>query len=282
MPTGGSSLLGRIRDPEHTGERRCWPCTVVNVAIAAVLSALSTLVAVELAAVVAVVSLAAIALRGYLVPGTPRLTQQYLPERVLRAFGKAPGYTDPDDFEVVQRVEHYRQNAVDADAFLADEGIVAETDDGRELTEAFAAALGERLTARPADADLTGPLASAFGIDAEDVTVDRDPHPAVTVGYRVREWPSWSALRVDVAAHEALAEWTERWADLPLEQRVEMLETVRAHRTVCPACGGPVERASDVQTSCCGVHEVLAVACTDCGERLAELNPRTHAGTIVS
>ncbi|MBX0323816.1 hypothetical protein EGH21_12325 [Halomicroarcula sp. F13] len=282
MSLDESSLLDRLRNPDHTGENRCWPCTVVNVAIAGILTALVAVVAVELAAVVAVVSLVAIALRGYLVPGTPRLTQTYLPERVLRAFGKAPAPTEPDDFETLEKVRHHRENAVDADAFLADEGVLTDAGDGRKLTDGFAAAVSDELDARPADADLTDPLADAFGTESADVTVERDPYPSVTVGNRIREWPSWSALRVDVAAHEALTDWTDRWTDVPLEQRVNMLETVRSHRTVCPACGGRVERANEVQTSCCGVHEVVAVACTDCGARLAELDPTTHAGRLVS
>ena len=40
-----------------------------------------------------VVALAAIWLRGYLVPGTPELTKRYLPERALALFGKAPAAT---------------------------------------------------------------------------------------------------------------------------------------------------------------------------------------------
>ncbi|WP_135304171.1 hypothetical protein [Haloarcula amylovorans] len=278
----GSSPLARIRNPEHTGENRCLPCTAVNLVIAVALSGLAALVAVELAAAVAVVSVAAIALRGYLVPGTPRLTKQYLPERVLRAFGKDTTSTEPDDFDTLEKVRNHRENAVDADAFLAEEGIVTGEGEDRELTDEFVAAAGDQLDARSERTDLRDPLAHAFEVEPDDVTVERGDHPSVTVGHRIREWPSQSALSVDVAAHEALTEWTDRWSDVPLEQRVNMLETIRSQWPVCPACGGRVEGTSDVQTSCCGVHEVLAVACVDCGERLAELDPTTHAGRLVS
>ena len=75
-------LLDRIREPEHTGENRCVPCTVVNAAIAVAATAFASIVAVEAAAVVLVGSVLAIGLRGYLVPGTPALTRRYLPDRV--------------------------------------------------------------------------------------------------------------------------------------------------------------------------------------------------------
>jgi hypothetical protein len=68
----GESALGAIRRPEHTGDRRCWPCTVVNVALLSVLAGvLAVAVSVVLASVVAVLGVGAIWLRGYFVPGTP-------------------------------------------------------------------------------------------------------------------------------------------------------------------------------------------------------------------
>ncbi len=82
--------LDDLKQPEYTGENRCLPCTVVNLAIAAVVG---WLVARRnrVAGVLAVgISVALIYLRGYLVPGTPTLTKRYLPASVLRAFGKEP------------------------------------------------------------------------------------------------------------------------------------------------------------------------------------------------
>lgn len=86
-----------LERPEHTGENRCGACTVANVCIAVALGswvvAAGVLVRAPLAGVAAgggvfVVSLLAVYLRGYLVPRTPTLTERYLPERVLRLFGK--------------------------------------------------------------------------------------------------------------------------------------------------------------------------------------------------
>ena len=68
--------------PEHTGANRCWPCTAMNLALLAagclVLAAVSPVASVLLA----VVGTAAVRLRGYLVPYTPRFAPrlvQHLP-----------------------------------------------------------------------------------------------------------------------------------------------------------------------------------------------------------
>ncbi|MFW5903370.1 MAG: hypothetical protein ACOCS7_01385, partial [Halolamina sp.] len=82
-------LLSSVRQPEYTGENRCWACTVANTGLAVVASvALWALLAfpadlatwsVTAAAALFVVSIGSIWLRGYLVPGTPTLTKRYFP-----------------------------------------------------------------------------------------------------------------------------------------------------------------------------------------------------------
>ncbi|ELY48324.1 hypothetical protein [Natronorubrum sulfidifaciens] len=65
--------LERIRRREYTGENRCWPCTITNsVLLAALVGTLTLLGRRTIAGAVAVVGTAAIALRGYVVPYTPR------------------------------------------------------------------------------------------------------------------------------------------------------------------------------------------------------------------
>lgn len=65
------SLVDGVRRPEHTGERRCWPCTVVNVVLV-VGTALAVARRRRLAALpVLLVGAAIVYLRGYVLPGTP-------------------------------------------------------------------------------------------------------------------------------------------------------------------------------------------------------------------
>jgi len=90
MSRADSSVLDSLRQPEHTGENRCVPCTVLNLAIAVVVSVLAGRRRRALGLFVLGVSVALIYLRGYLVPGTPALTKRYLPASVRTAFGKHP------------------------------------------------------------------------------------------------------------------------------------------------------------------------------------------------
>lgn len=87
------SIIGdvvvRIRQPEYTGENRCVPCTALNVFIAVVIAGLFVGAGRRWIGVVAfIVSVGVVYFRGYLVPGTPGITERYFPERVLRLFGK--------------------------------------------------------------------------------------------------------------------------------------------------------------------------------------------------
>ncbi|UPW00348.1 hypothetical protein M0R88_17790 [Halorussus gelatinilyticus] len=105
------SLYDRLRDPSHTGDRRCWPCTAVN---AALLVAAAAVVARRrsraLAALLGAVGAAAIALRGYLVPYTPRFAPKLVsslpgdlfdhgdpaPDRASRTLGASDASDAPD------------------------------------------------------------------------------------------------------------------------------------------------------------------------------------------
>ncbi|ELZ41133.1 hypothetical protein C471_06548 [Halorubrum saccharovorum DSM 1137] len=61
-----------LADPEHTGENRCLPCTLVNALGVAVVAGLLSRRRRSLGLLAAALGGAAIWLRGYVVPGTPR------------------------------------------------------------------------------------------------------------------------------------------------------------------------------------------------------------------
>lgn len=97
--------INRLRRPEYTGKNRCLPCTVLNVVIAVALvivvteitlSSTGLAAATVIGTALTAVSGATIYLRGYLVPGTPRLTEAMLPARVRQWFEKRPPGVDDD------------------------------------------------------------------------------------------------------------------------------------------------------------------------------------------
>jgi hypothetical protein len=325
MSRAGPSVLERLRQPEHTGENRCLPCTLANVAVAVVVSVLVGRRRRALGLAVLALSLAAISLRGYLVPGTPALTARYLPESVRRSVGKDPVAErldeeavevdldglggarengadaarengagageveaaasdgdehdeDEDDdgptFRTLEKMRRAEENEVDPEEFLLAAGVV-EPADGEfayRFTDEFAAAARERL---PDDVDDVGHerIAPLFRVDPEELEPKDRDYPAYRVGVRVRKWPSAAARALDVAAFEAIDERTDEWADVPIQQRMDVLEWLRGFYDACPVCGGAVEFSDDVIESCCGQFNVTTLACADCGVHLREFDP---------
>ena len=272
--------LNRFRRPEYTGENRCLPCTVVNVGIAAVFAvAVSVLVAVEVGVLVVVASLAAIWLRGYLVPGTPELTKRYLPERVLRLFGKGRASSPPP-------------TAIDPESYLLSSSVLVDTPDGTDLAFApwFASAWRSQLdslrdedrarlthdsaavTDAP-DPDLAA-LAALTDIDTELLSIDWRAGAAFARadGERIGHWESRTAFLADVAADRTLAAELDDWSDLPLAARSGVLGAVRLFVEECPACDGAVALEERVVESCCTSYDVVAGRCTACNERLFEMD----------
>jgi len=269
-----SAPLDRLRQPEYTGENRCWPCTIANVAIAAVGTGTVALAAAYggaglpvvagLAAVAFGVAVAAIYLRGYLVPYTPTLTKRYFPDRLLRAFDKHPAGTDAGGSDL------------DREALLVRGGAVKECVDVDDLclTDEFRTGWRERiLRVRDRDAeDTRADLAEMLGADPAALTLRRlgDAFVARLDDRRVGQWESEAAYVADIAAAGELEGRIDGWERLPVGERGELLNRLRVFLESCPSCDGPVTPEAEVIESCCRSIDVVAVSCGDCGTRLFE------------
>lgn len=257
MNAAASSLLERVRQPEYTGENRCLPCTIVNVCIAVGLSAVVGVLATPVAGgLVLAGSLAAIWLRGYLVPGTPELTKRYLPDSVLRLFGKAPDLPDPGE-------------TVDVEAYLDGLGAVREGDDDVELTPAFEAAWRREIDAVKAD-----PAAAAGEVlSLEDPGVETRGDATVVTdgGMAAANWPSGPALVADLGADRLLEQRDPSWNERDHAERGRILAGLRVFLETCPDCGGTPELGEDTVESCCRRAQVYTYTCPDCGARLLEV-----------
>lgn len=277
--TGG--VLTRLRQPEYTGENRCVQCTVVNAAIAIVLSAVVAFVGLRLASpavgagaavVVLVVSAASIYLRGYLVPGTPELTKRYFPDRVLGWFGKAPETAagiapeaaDPDE-------------EIDPERTLMAVGALEECQGGEELclTDAFRAdwyAEIDRLEAADADRDR---LLSVLDLTAAEVEFREfgDAFAARIDGRRAGTWESRAAFLADLGVAGVLADRLQGWGELSVSGRSQLMNGLRLFIDQCPSCGGTPTFGTETVESCCSTHDVAAVECDGCGARLFESQP---------
>ncbi len=272
MSTVMDDVLAAIRRPEYTGENRCLPCTLVNAAIAIVIAVVVGLLvpfgstgSAAVAAAVLLVAAAAIALRGYLVPGTPWLTRTYLPDRVLRYFEHG-------------RPTHDADSTVEPAVILAEAGAVTECEDVDDLclTEDFRAAWYDRMDdLRGADASRQA-LASMLDVplDRLDLEEYAGAYVALVDGGSARrhvgQWESPGAFLADMAAARVLDGRVAGWSDLAPAARGQVLSGLRVFLDRCPTCGGEVAFGEETVESCCRSKSVVAVTCEDCDARLFE------------
>lgn len=282
----GIGFIDRLRQPQYTGENRCTPCTVVN-AVIAVVAALGVGAAVTpagpgVAALLGAGALAAFAgviyLRGYLIPGTPRLTTTYFPGWLLRRFehggqSDGPADTRAADGDAAAGAESAPE--VDVEGVLLDAGAVAECDgvDDLCLADEFRAAWRDAVEQARRAEDSRAEIARVLDADPDRLSVEAYEEAFLVRldGRRVGLWESRAAFLADVAAANVLRERDGEWASLDGRSRVQVLSGLRLFIERCPSCDGPVTIDQSVVESCCRSLDVLAVTCQDCGARLFEI-----------
>lgn len=262
-PTVGHSV--RFRRPEHTGSNRCLPCTVVNIALAAVVAGAVALVSVPVAVAIVTVAMALIYFRGYLVPGTPELTKRYLPDRILARFGKAAA------------PERLGAGDIDPGVVLVATGALVDSPEAPDvsLDPVFAAELRERtINLRRGDEDHRQQvIATVLNVPFEHIDVaPSESSCSVFFGDEwLGTWESPAALDTDLAAMELLAERGSPWDRLDVSARSEVVGALRLFVETCPDCRGHVSLGERTVESCCSSRKVLATTCSDCGVRMFEL-----------
>ncbi|SHH61712.1 hypothetical protein [Halobaculum gomorrense] len=267
-----SFLTDLLRNPEYTGENRCFPCTLVNLSIGTAASVVVAAVSPLAGGSLFGLSLLVIYLRGYLVPGTPTVTKRYLPDSFLRLFDKVDEPSTPPALDDVDTIE----------AFLRRRDALREVEDGAdlELTPSFRTAhrkwaaeydATDRLLAAPASLLFHG---ADVDVDAEDLTLTQGPNAFVlrSEDRPLARWESRAAMIGDVAAAAVFADRTDDWAAIDPETRLQVLGALRLWYDRCPACGGDVSLEQDVVESCCRSTSVLVGTCNDCGSRMFETN----------
>lgn len=228
-------LIDRVRRPEYIGENRCIPCTVLNVGLALVLAAiigavawtaLGPLAAAIGGLAVLAVSSAAIALRGYLIPGTPTITRRYFPEWLLARFDKLP----EEPAQTAGRSDStVSPEDVDPERILLDAGAVepCENEDDLCLTERFERAWTERAAEVDPGMDPRR-IAAVLGIDGTPSVEEYDGAFAIEVdGTRVGQWESEAAMLADLASADVLAEQYAGWKRLQDVERGRVLGGLR-------------------------------------------------------
>lgn len=263
--------LDSLRAETHTGENRCWPCTLVNLAL---LGLLTLFVAVRnrraAAAVVATLGVGVIYLRGYLVPYTPAFAPRLVAASPLPDEWFHEDYSAPDPAAVGQRDDESDQSTEDrsADADpdpdgdasladgverdgetvmreLADAGILDAEGEMLFLVEDVETAWNERM-----DELSTLPL-DALAAEVRETL----PHVQEAEGLHTdgREWivvGGGTLVAKPVAVAELAAYRTLPAAIEDEGVRTAAAETFRMFLDDCPVCGTALAESSEV--SCCG------------------------------
>ncbi|WP_128478846.1 hypothetical protein [Halorussus pelagicus] len=265
MSTQTTGLIEQFRQPEYTGENRCTPCTIVNVVIAAVGSAMVSYVVTPIGGTMAFsLSLAAIYLRGYLVPGTPTLTKRYFPDWVLAKFDKL------EDEEVEVSEEEREPEEV-----LADAGAVepCEQMDDLCLSESFRSAWHDNMESINEDGSEKSLLSDV--LDVEEEKLEFEEHDEAMVAQyddgRLGQWESRAALVADLGAAKVLEDSYADWDDLTVTNQSRVLSGLRIFLETCPDCGGAIQMEQDTVESCCRTMDVVAVSCSECDSRILEV-----------
>ncbi|MFU8869158.1 hypothetical protein [Natronococcus sp.] len=259
----GDTLLERATRSEHAGQNRCIPCTVLNLAIAAVVAVVVGIAVPVAGVVLFIVAVMAIWLRGSLVPGTPTLTKCSHPDRVLER-SETSSESAPTSAAELEIDQYLREIGV----VIEDPGV-----DDLVLEPTFERAWRRECTAVDvAQADRNA-LAEFVGLAPSDLEIRRHGTAFVAVvdGERIGQWESRSAFVADVAGARVLDGRVEGWDDLSLAQRSEVLGLLRLFLEWCPTCDGTVSFDQVVLESCCCRYDVLAATCEECNDRVLEV-----------
>lgn len=205
------------------------------------------------------IALGLIWLRGYLVPGTPELTKNYMPEWMLSIFGKS------DDEFVVDGVQH---SSIDLESVLIENGILTdcESRDDLCLADSFEDELHDILMS------IDQPEMSTIDVNDAELNLHRRGDGYVlTRGNRpIAMWPSQTELKVDIGGGDLLKRSISDWDSYSLIDKLTLICGLRVFLPTCPDDGGPVSMETKTVESCCSNNEVVAFICEDSGVRLLE------------
>lgn len=295
-----TSVLNHLRQQEYTGENRCIPCTAVNVIIAVVFGLvvawLWLLVAGPFAwfvgGLVLIGGLVTIWLRGYLVPGTPALTKQYFPERILRQFGTHPprdaratglgGAGETGDIRSDTDSQGGRNGngsgstkRREAESWLSEAGVIVPCEQVNDLcvNEQFHTGWYEQMETIKDNETERDVLAEEFDFTPSEIEFeDRgNEFVALTESQLVGLWESRAAMVADVAAARELPDWIDEWNELSTGLRSQLLGSLRVFLDFCPVCDAPVQLGRETVNSCCRSTTVYASTCNGCDARLFEI-----------
>ncbi len=255
------SLIERLRQPAYTGERRCWPCTLLNLVLVAIAAAGTGLVSVPAAVLIGATGVALIALRGYVVPYTPMIAPKLT---AWVPFDIGPSTINPRSDSLLAVDDPERLLTV-----LVAAGVVVE-DGELFLDAAVERAWEQRMDGlrEKSDAEVAFAVAEAVPFPADSlVSNDR----LLLAGEHNRD--VWLTRPVAIASAAGIDVLVEHGVDR--QTAAAAVDPLRLFLQHCPDCGDPVVE-STVHNCCGGTKGVYdhperdVLACSSCDAVLYE------------
>jgi len=259
-----------VRRPEHTGEHRCWPCTLLNLGLLAVgVIALATRWP-AVATGVGVLGVGAIWARGYLVPYTP----QFAPRLVGWLPGDVFGHGDPDTLRsLADGADDPGEQLLEG---LLGAGVLEVHGEDLALDSSFRdrwSARTDDLATLDLDALAEETLAASLAADEAD-GVERGDQAFVVLS-AADGGTAW--VRRPVAIAETAAAQALEAQGHPVDGRDLAAHALCAFLETCPACGDDV--VEQTAAECCGgiapsptVDAPPVLACPRCEVRFFRLD----------
>lgn len=269
VPTALRRALAAVRRPEYVGENRCLPCTALNAALVVAVAAAVGRRNRMLGGFAAAVGGLLIAVRGYVVPGTPRFAPA-LTDPLPVSFGHDGPYEPSGSLAADPDPEDLMTALVEAGVLVPEGEELFLEGSFREDWEARAAELRALPTAELA---------------ARTAAASPEPVAGEAVGDRVllaggRDVRLSRAVAIaETAAVETLAD-----RGVPERVRAAAARPLRTFVRTCPACGGEVRETT--LRNCCGgpgslrgTPERAVLACADCDAVVFEFDGPADDGT---
>ena len=263
MIARATTAIGRLQDPRYTGSNRCTPCTILNGIILLLLAGLLTVINPIFGFLALLMGILLIALRGYLIPGTPRITARYVPAGILQFFD----HDRKDDWAV-------SNEGFTLEALLLEADAVEECGDGDLcMTEGFREEWSQKVHALDGGIDVRL-FADAIGLETDAIErrngllfIERDAG-------RHQQWGSKLAIISDTASAAIMQSRLQFWEELPIEEKRAVLEGLRIFIDECPVCDHVVSIEDEETTiGCCQRGMRYVVRCENCDDILMKGEP---------
>lgn len=208
--------------------------------------------------------LTVIAVRGYLVPGTPTITKHYLPDRVLKRF-------DKHEMNHVNPTDHTEKHEpVDPQTIFQKANILESCGNDICLVTDFRKDWQtNRYSVRE---NWEAEIAAYSGFPETELThLHHDD--AITIehdGKQLAYWESFAAAVADISASKALNGRYSDWNELSVADKGQVLTSFRVFAEQCPDCETDIYPEQKEVETCCRSFEVVDLHCDECDSRIIQ------------